>query len=461
MSNTPNRSNSNDDVLALPARVVEAAQKAGATVAESVYRDGFHLSAKVRMREPELVEEAGSRSIGLRLMIGQKVAQTSTSDLSDRGLARLVDDAIELATLAEADPFAGAPDPSLLSKASEHVDLDSYDELVNSIDAASAVDRALAGELAAFQYDPRITNSEGATFTRASGRSALVTSGGFSGTSRGTSASIVVSPLADDVDGKKQGSYYWDSRRKLASLHDPAAVGIEAARRTVRKLGATKIDSAELPVVFDPDAGRSIIGLLAGCVLGSSIWRKSSYLADKLGERVASDLITLVDDPFIPSGPGSRAFDGEGLLSRRNVVVENGILRTYLLDSYSGRKLGRESTASASRGGAGGVGASTTNFILRAGSSTAASIIRETKRGLYVTDMMGYGFSAVTGDFSRGASGFLIVDGELGPPVSEVTISLNLDEMLKRIDRVGDDLDLRTSTACPTFRISAMTIAGR
>lgn len=450
-----------EDILELPARVVEAAKKAGATVAESVYRDGFHLSAKVRMHAPELVEEAGSRSIGLRVMLGQQVASSSTSDLSDRGLQRLVDDAIELARLAEADPFAGVPDPSQLSRPVDHPDLDTYDGSVDGIDAKSAVDRALAGERAAFDADPRITNSEGATFTRATGRSALVTSGGFAGESRGSSVSIVVSPLADDADGKKQGSYYWDSRRHLASLRDPASIGIEAARRTVRKLGATKIESAELPVIFDPDAGRSMLGLLAGCIMGSSIWRKSSYLADRLETLVASPLVTVVDDPLIPRAPGSRAYDGEGLLARRNVVVENGVLKTYLLDSYSARKLGRESTASAARGGAGGVSPTTSNFILRAGADSPAAILKDTKRGLYVTDMMGYGFSSVTGDFSRGASGFLVVDGELGSPVSEVTISLNLDQILKRIDRVGDDLDLRSSTACPTFRVSSMTIAGR
>lgn len=450
-----------DTVLELPRRVVDLARHRGATVAEAVYRDGSHLSAKVRMREPELVEEAGSRALGLRVMIGQQVALSSTSDLTERGLERLVEDALELARLAEPDPFAGVPDRAALSNRASHADLEIFDRLVGTVDAASAVDRALAGELAALAADPRITNSEGATFSRAMGRSALVTSGGFEGVSEGSYASLVVSPVADDADGKKRSGYHWDSRRWLAQLATPESIGLEAARRTVRKLGATKIDSAEMPVVFDPDAGRSILGLFGGCILGSAIWRRSSYLADRVGDRVASELVTIVDDPLIPGAPGSRAFDGEGLLSRRNLVVSGGVLRTYLLDGYSARKLERESTASASRGGGGGVGPSTTNFIMEPGSSSAEDIVRSTRRGLYVTDMMGYGFSSVTGDFSRGASGFLIVDGELGPPVSEVTISLNLNDLLSRIDAVGDDLDLRTSTACPTFRVSAMTVAGR
>lgn len=449
-----------DELLELPTDVVARARARGADVAEAVYRDGSHLTARVRMRAPELVEEAGSRSIGLRVMVGRRVALTSSSDLTPSGLERLVDDAIELASLTEEDPFAGAPDAALLSSRAEHRDLGLFDERILGVGADEALGRALAGETAAFEADARITNSEGASCTRTSGRTALVTSGGFSGTARGTYLSIVVSPVADDEGGKKRSGYAWDARRRLDALRDASDVGRDAARKTVRKLGATKIPSEELPVVFDPDAGRSIVGLVASCVVGSSIWRKSSYLVGRLGTKVASDLVEIVDDPTLVGAPGSRAFDGEGLISRPNVVVDRGTLATYLLDSYSGRKLGLPSTGSASRGGSGGVSPGTSNFVMRAGTTPAAELVRSTRRGLYVTEMMGYGFNAVTGDFSRGASGFLIVDGELGPPVSEVTISLGLDEILKRIDGVGDDLDLRSSVAAPTFRVAAMTVAG-
>jgi PmbA protein len=212
--------------------------------------------------------------------------------------------------------------------------------------------------------------------------------------------------------------------------------------------------------VFDPDAARSLLGMLAGCVMGSAIWRKSSYLVGREGTRVASDLVSVADDPLLPRAPGSRPFDGEGLASRKNVVVEKGILKTYLCDSYSARKLSRESTGSASRGGGAGVGPSTSNFILAAGTETNESIVKGTKRGLYVTDMMGFGFNAVTGDFSRGASGFWIEDGALAFPVSEVTISLNVDELWKRVDAVGSDLDMRSSTVAPTLRVAKMTVAG-
>jgi len=448
-------------MIELGAEVVSRAQKQGATIAECTVQDGAHLSAKVRLGEPELVEEAASRSVGLRVMIGQKVAVTYTSDLTPGGLARLIEDALELAQLSQPDPFAGGPELSQLSKTSEHPDLDLFDPAVDGVDAAEAIRRALLAEKAAMGHDPRITNTEGATFTRVSGMGALVTSGGFRGATRGTYASIVVNPVVDDEGGKKRSGYYWSSRRYLADLEGEEAVGVEAARRTLRKLGARKVDSQEVPVIFDPDAARSILGLVASCVHGGAIWRRSSYLLDRLGSEVASKLVTIIDDPLLVRAPGSRPYDGEGLLSRRNVIVEQGELKSYQLDTYSAKKLGMKSTANASRGSSGGVGVGSTNFHLLPGSQAPGEIIRSTKKGLYVTSMMGFGFNAVTGDFSRGASGFWIEDGELTFPVSEVTISLNLDQLLKRIDAVGNDLDPKTSVAAPTFRVSSMTLAGR
>lgn len=450
-----------DALIALGERVVELSRKAGADVAEAVASEGSHLSAKTRMREPELVEEAGSRSVGVRVMIGQQVAVSYTSDLSDSGIARLVEDAVELARLSEPDEFAGSPDASMLSTRAEHVDLDLFDASVDAIDGATALLHAKNAEAAALEADARITNSEGAGFTRASGSRALVTSGGFCGTSIGTYASLSVSPIADDVGGKKRSGHYWSARRHHAELESDAAVGKEAAARTLAKLGARKIETQECPVIFDADVARAMVGLIAGCTNGGAIWRRSSYLAEREGSAVASELVTIVDDPLIPRAPGSRAWDGEGLLSRKNVVVDRGVLRTFLLDSYAARKLGRLSTASASRGGSGGVSAGTTNFIMQAGQTSPEQMLKSTSAGLYVTELMGFGFNAVTGDFSRGAAGFWVEGGEKVFPVSEVTISLNLDELLKRIDAVGTDLDLRTSVASPSFRVSAMTVAGR
>ncbi|MBW2528994.1 MAG: TldD/PmbA family protein [Deltaproteobacteria bacterium] len=444
---------------ALASQVVDRALARGVDVAEAVASSGSDLSTQVRLGEPELVEEAGYRGIGLRVIKEQRVALTATSDLTEAGLDRVLADALELVEISQEDPFAGPADPELVADRVEPPE-DLFDPAVSAIRAEDALDWAKRGEAAARSADERITNSDGATFSRTYGARALVLSGGFAAGYATTYASLVVTPVADDRDDKKRRGFHWTARRHLAELDPAEEVGAEAARRTVRMLGAKTVPSCEAPVVFEPDAARSIVGLLASCVMGSAIWRKQSYLCDRENTRVASDLCTLVDDPLLPRAPGSRPFDGEGMPSRRNVVVDQGILKTYLCDSYSARKLDRAPTASAARGGSGGVGPSTTNFVLRPTDLPADQIIQSTSSGLYVTDMMGFGFNAVTGDFSRGASGFWIDDGKLVHPVSEVTISLNVDELFQRIDAIGDDLDTRTATASPTFRVSAMTIAG-
>lgn len=448
-----------DSLLALASQVVERARTGGADVAEAIARSGSELSTKVRLGEPELVEEAAHRSIGMRVMKGKRVALTSTSDLTEAGLDRFVKDALELADLSQEDPFAGPADPSLVTKP-PFPDLELFDPSGAGIDAAQAIARARQGEAAARAFDPRITNSEGATFSRSAGAAALVLSGGFRGTSRSSFASLSVVPIADDEGGKKRRGFYYTAKRFLADLDDPEAVGREAARRTLRKLGARKIPTCEAPVVFDPDAARSMIGTFAGCAMGGALWRKSSYLVGREGTRVASDLVTIVDDPLVPRAIGSRAFDGEGVAVRRNVVVEKGMFRTVLCDSYAARKLGKTTTGSAARGSGGSVAGSTSNYVMQAGDTRPEDVVKATKRGLYVTEMMGFGFNAVTGDFSRGAAGFWIEDGELAFPVAEVTISLNLDQLLQSIDLVGSELDWRSSTVAPTFRVASMTIAG-
>lgn len=447
------------ELLELGDRIVRMATNGGATVAECVLRSGAELSARVRLGKPELVEEAAHRSAGLRVMKGKQVATTSTSDLTEGGIHRFVSDALELVELAQEDPFAGPADEPLLDPATAP-DLDLFDPRGGGVEAPEAIATAKRGEQAARDFDPRITNSDGATFSRTAGGAAMVLSSGFRAAYKGSYQSLSVVPVADDEDGKKRRGYYFTAKRFLDELEDPKAVGEEAARRTLRKLGARSVATGEFPVVFDPDAARSILGLLAGSVMGSAIWRKSSYLVDREGTQVASSLVTIVDDPLIKRAPGSRPYDGEGLASRRNVVVEDGVLRMYLCDSYSARKLGRKSTGNAARGGSAGVACSTSNFVLQPGSDSNEAIVKGTKRGLYVTEMMGFGFNPVTGDFSRGASGFWIEDGELAFPVSEVTISLNVDELYKRIDAVGSDLDLRTATAAPTIRVGRMTVAG-
>jgi PmbA protein len=449
----------NEDRLAELARSVgRRALERGADVAEASARGGFELSVKVRLGKPELVEEAGHHSIALRVLRGGRVAVTSTSDLTETGIQRCVEDALELVELSEVDEFAGPADASELSHP-PFPNLELFDPSVAAIDGEEALSRALTGERAALDFDPRIELSEGATFARADSVGALWLSTGFEGVQRGSYASLSVVPVVSDEGGKKRRGHYWTGARHVAALEDSAAVGREAARRTLAKLGARKVPTTEAAIVFDPDVARSLVGSFAGCIMGGSIWRKASYLLEREGTEVASPLVSIVDDPLILRAPGSRPYDGEGLASRRNVVIERGVLKTYLLDCYSARKLGRRSTASASRGG-GSVGPSTTNFVLAAGTTSPEDIVSSTERGLYVTELLGFGFNPVTGDFSRGAAGFWIENGKKTFAVSEVTISSTLDAMLKGIDAVGTDLELRTSTAAPTLRVSKMTISG-
>lgn len=441
---------------------VELGKKAGADDVEVMVRDGSELTAKVRLGEPELVQEAGSRGLGLRVLKGGRRAVTYTSDLRREALEALCAESVALAELAEPDEFALPPHPSQL--ATSYPDLELYDERVGEVDAAWALKQAIAGEAAARKADARVTNSEGATWSRVLGATAFATSGGFVGGYRGSYASFVVEPLCDDesdpVTPKKRNGFWWTADRYLAMLDDPEAVGIEATRRTVATLGSKKVATQECPIVFDPEVGRSIIGTIFSVANGSAFWRNSTYLVGREGTLCASKLVTVVDDPLVPRAPGSRPFDGDGLATRKNPVITEGILAPVLCDVYSAKKLGRESTGSAGRGIGGNPGPTTSNLVMSAGNLTREQLIRSTSKGLYVTSLMGFGFNPVTGDFSRGAAGFWIENGELTFPVSEVTIAANFDEILKRIDAVADDIKWRSSTVAPTFRVSHMMLAG-
>lgn len=438
--------------------LVERLKNLGADTVEVSATSGWELSTKVRLGEVELVEEAGQKHISLRVIRDARVALTSTSDLTDGGLTRCVNDAMELLTLSEPDPDAAPAAAEELAKPPFR-DLDLYDPALESVDAKSGIEWARQAESAAFAADDRIKLSEGATFSRALGYSAMVLSSGFVGTRHGSQVSLVVSPVVEDEDQKRRRGYYYTVARYLADLESADAVGKEAARRTVRQLGARSVKTCDAPVVLSPEAARAIIGEFVGCAMGGAVWRRASYLCGREGTEVASNLITLIDDPFIVRGFGSRTFDGEGLACRKNPLVEGGSYVGPLLDCLSARKLKRTSTASAVRHG-GSLSASTSNLTMLPGTLSEDELIASTKRGLYVTDMMGFGFNAVTGDFSRGASGFWIEDGKLVHPVSEVTISSNLDRMLKAVDAVAVQPKIKGAMIVPSFRIASMTIAG-
>lgn len=442
-------------------KVVGLCHQAGADSAEVLVSDGSELTVKIRLGEPELVSEAGSRALGLRVFKDGRRAVTYTSDLRADALRAFVAESVALAALSEPDEFALAPDPSELARS--YPDLDLYDPAVAEVDAAWGLARCRAGEAAARAADPRVTNSDGATFSRAASASAFATSGGFVGGYRGSYASLVVEPIADDLSEatpKKRNGYWWTADRFLARLEDAEAIGREATRRTVAQLGSRKIPTQECPVVFAPEVARSLVGTLYSVSNGAAFWRKSTYLLGREGTAVASPLVTIVDRPHLPRAPGSRPFDGDGLPTRDNTLVRAGVLETVLCDTYAARKLGRASTGSSGRGIGGNPGPTTSNLILEPGATSPEEILRTTGRGLYVTSLMGFGFNPVTGDFSRGAAGFWIEGGELTYPVSEITVSCNFDELLQRIDAVGSDADWRSSTVASTVRVSHMTIAG-
>src|SRR6185312_15513043 len=294
------------------------ARKHGADAAEALVQGGAELSVKIRLGEPELVQEAASRALGLRVFRDRRAALTYTSDLSDAALDRFVAESVELAKLAEPDELNELPARAEL--ATEQPDLELWDDAAVSVDAKGALDRCKTGEAAARGFSPKVTNSEGATYSRVVGASAFANSDGFGGGYRGTYQSLVVEPICDDADGKKRNGFWWTADRFLSRLQDPESVGREAARRTVAKLGSEKIDTGEMPVVFDPEAGRALLRALFSVISGGAIYRKSSYLLDREGTKLASPLVTIVDDPLIARGPGSRPYDGDGLPSRKNVV---------------------------------------------------------------------------------------------------------------------------------------------
>ncbi len=441
----------------LASHAVERLLALGADHAEAGVGEGRELEVSVRRGRVDLVKEAHSRGLSVRVVCGGRVATSATTDLERPALERFFATVIEMAELAEEDPLAAPPDPSELARRVRPLDM--FDPRTDRIDADRAVRMATRAEKAAFAADRRVSNSEGASFSRSSGASALATSGGFVGASAGTYQSLVVQAIADDEGGKKRNGVYWTGGRFFEDLERPAAVGREAARRAVRFLGSRKIESGKMPVVFDKDAARSIVGLVAGCVLGDAVYRERSFLASKLGHEIASRHVTIVDDPRLPRAPGSRAYDGEGRKTRRNVVVRRGTLDSFLLDTYSARKLKLDPTASA--GGGGSIPHSTTsNFFMARGRKSPESLLRGIDRGLFVLRLMGFGFDPVTGRFSRGAEGFLIENGELTDPVGEITISRNLGELLLGIDAVASDLEHRTSIASPSFRVDEMTVAG-
>jgi PmbA protein len=451
------------DLESLAADVVAMATRAGASDAEAVAREGDEFSVNVRKGQVETLKESGARALGLRVFLGKRSASASTSDLTPDGIRQLVEGAIALARVTEEDPFTGMPEPGEFGaiKADQHL----YFDDVYSLPNAERIEWARCAEAAAMAADPRITNSDGGSFDAATGRKVLANSRGFIGSYRTSYAGVSAAPLAVDTNGAMQRDGWWSSARSFALLDTPESVGAEAARRTVRRLGARRVPTQNVPIVFAAEVARSLIGSIFEAATGDAIWRHASFLAGKLGEAIAHSSITIVDDHtmMLPSGVGgfgTSPFDGEGLPSRRTVFVENGVLRHYLLNTYAARKLGMRSTHNASRGLAGAPGIGCGNLYLEPGTQTKEEIIAAIPAGLYVTSLMGFGTNTVTGDYSRGATGLWIENGQLTHAVEEVTVAGNLGEMFQNVTAIGNDLEFRSAIASPTLRIDGMTIAG-
>ena len=457
---------SSTDLSSLAQTVLQSALKAGATDAECVAYEGEEFSALVRLGQVETLKESGSRAVGLRVFNGLRTASTSSSDLSREGLERLVAGAIELAKVTSEDPFAGLPDASAFGKLEG--DLALYFDDVNQIAPAERIEIARRCEAAAMAYDTRIQNSGGGDFDTSTSRKVMVNSRGFEGHSRRSYCGFSAAPIAHDADGRMHRSYWYSSSRTARLLENPEEIGVIAAQRTLRRLGARQVKTQRVPVIFAPEIARGIMGNIFEAANGDSIYRHASMFDGMLGERVAGENVTVVDDGTLVfdregvriGGFGTSAFDGEGLPTRRTVLVERGILKSYVMNTYTARKLGLASTGNASRGLAGNPGIGAGNFYLEAGDTTPEALIADVKQGLYVTEVMGFGTNLVTGDYSQGAAGLWIENGELAYPVEQITIAGNLKDMYRNISAIGNDLKFRSASASPTIRVEGMTIAG-
>ena len=436
------------------ADLVAAARKAGADAADAIYVCNNSTQISVRLGALEDVERSEGEEIGLRLFVGSRSASVSSSDLSGEALALLVERAAAMAREAPEDPYAGlAPADRLLHGPAVDVDADdgidpSPADLRERADAAEDAARAVAG----------ITNSEGAGASASRSVIAIATSTGFargySTSGYGCSASVI----AGEGSGM-QRDYAYHSARHLADLEDAAAIGARAGDRAVKRLNPGKLSSGAMPIVYDPRVSSGLLGHLAGAITGSAVARRTSFLLDRLGEPVFAKGITVRDDPHRRRGLRSKPFDGEGLPTAPRDIIADGVLTGWIMDSASARQLGLEPTGHATRGVGGPPGAGLTNLYMAAGALSPDELIADIRLGVYVTELIGQGVNGVTGDYSRGASGFVIRDGRLCEPVAEITVAGNLKDMFRELTPASD-LVFRRAVDAPTIRIEGMMVAG-
>jgi PmbA protein len=436
--------------------LVDRAMRGGATAADVLVHEMDEFSTALRLGQIEKLKEAASKVLGLRVLRGVRSASSFSSDFSPAALTRLVERTLAMAQVTSEDPASGLPDAALLGRAEG--DLGLYADDVAELSTEERIDYARRAEAAALSADPRIKNSEGAWFEASVGRRAYANSLGFVGSYRSSYCAGSVAPVAEA--GGMQRDYWYSVARRRSALESPEAVGRKAAERTLRKLGARKMATCQVPVIFDAETAASLVGHVFDAVRGDAIYRSASFLTGKLNQKVACERVTILDDGLRPGGFGTRPFDGEGIPSSVTPVIERGVLGNYLLNSYTARKLNLRTTGNASRGVSGPPGVGPKNFYLAPGPHSAEEIRQSVQTGFYVTELIGFGVNTVTGDYSRGAAGQWIENGEFAYPVEEVTIAGNLADMLNHVDMVGSDLEFRSAVASPTLLISGLTVAG-
>ena len=440
------------DYLSLLSDLIARARAAGADAADAVLAAGTSLSVARRLGQTEHIERAEGRDLGLRVFLGQRAAMVSSSSVDPAGFQVLAERAIAMARVVPEDRYAGLADTAR-PPAPDNLDQDDPTEP----SAEALIERASRAEEAAMAV-PGVTNSEGADAGFGRSEVVLVTSAGFAGRRTGTSHSISATALAGTGTGM-QRDYDYHSTAHLSDLDDPTEIGRSAGERVIRRMNPARPRTAKLPVVFDPRVAGSLIGHLTGAINGASIARGTSFLKEKMGQRIFGPGIFIHDDPRRVRGPRSKVFDGEGTPTKARALIEDGILTTWLLDSRSARQLGLVSTGHAARGTGGPPSPSATNLYLAAGTITPTELMADIKLGLYVTEMIGMGVNGLTGDYSRGAAGFMIRDGVLAEPVAEITVAANLIDMFASLTP-ANDLRLRRGTDSPTVRIEGMTMAG-
>jgi PmbA protein len=444
------------DYRDLAQHLLRRARALGADAADTLVAEGTDFSVTVRKGEVETLKDAGSKALGIRVFVGRRTASSYTSDFSPSALETLVGETVDMARVTGEDAAAGLPDEA---PAAEDIELGLFDPSPAALPTAERIERARRAEAAALAASPEITNSQGGTYGSDEGFVVLANTNGFMGSYRSSGVALSVVPVAQR-DGHMERDYWYTNGRGLADLLEPEEVGRIAAQRTLRRLGARKVPTCEVPVVFDPETAAELLGTLFRGLSGYSVFRNATFLKDRVGQQVASPLLSVIDDGRLPRGLGSRPFDGEGLPTRRNVPLENGVVRHFLCDSYSARKIGARPTGSARRGVGGGPSVGAGNLSFAPGETSPEQIVGEVERGLYVTDLIGFGVDLVSGDYSQGAVGHWIEKGRLVHPVHEVTIAGNLKQMLLDVDAMGSDLVWRSSSAAPTLRIRRMTVSG-